>query len=100
MRDTLINCLTVVEEESERLWQGKGADIEKIGNALHGAVNVILDVANSLPEEDRTTTMSYIENGLSDYKMACDKRDDFLLADCLYYQWREIITIYIEALEG
>lgn len=100
MKDRLDNSLKLIETEAEHLWQGKGANMEKISGALQDVVDVVMNIADELSGEDRTETLSYIENGLNDYKMACDRRDDFLLADCLYYQWREIILIFIGAIEG
>ena len=99
MKDKLCDSLNVIEDATEQLWQGKGTDVGEISDTLNNVINIIMNIAEKLPDEDRIVTMSYIERGLSDYKMACEKRDDFLLADCLFYQWREIILIFSEAIE-
>ncbi len=98
MKNTLMKYLHIIEEQAAEVLQGKGADIDVINDAIHQSAGIILDVAEQLPDEDKLTTINYIKTGLNNYRNAIDNRDDFLLADCLYYEWREIIAIYIDAL--
>ena len=100
MKSTLQNCLQTIEEESTELWQGHEIDIEAISGAIHSASRIILDITEKLSDEDKLTTINYIKSGLKSFEDACNARDDYMLADCLYYQWREIITIYRDVLEG
>jgi len=98
MRDKLKEYNEFIEEQSYSLWQGNGADVDKIGIVIQQILSTIIEISESLPEEDKATTLSYVKNALSDFEIACNARDDFLLADCLYYEWREIAIIYIEYL--
>jgi hypothetical protein len=96
MRDKLKEYKGFIEEQSYSLWQGNGAEIEEIGNVIQKLASIVVEISENLSEQDKVTTLSYIRKALSDYELACNARDDFLLADCLYYEWREIAIIYID----
>ncbi len=96
MNSKLIDSKTIIEDAARDLWQGQGADISAINDTLSVVTDEILSIAELLSEEDKATTISYIKNALSDFKRAYEARDDFLLADCLYYEWREMLFIYID----
>lgn len=96
MRKSLLDNKKVIEHAVNVLWQGKGANIDEIRECVIEVSNTILSMAEALGEEDRNTTAIYVHNALSDFKRSCDNRDDFMLADCLYYEWRELISIYLE----
>ena len=98
MKNMLMKNLNIIEKQAVEILQGKGADIEVINDTIHQSAGIILDIAEQLPDEDKLTTINYIKTGLSNYQNAIDNRDDFLLADCLYYGWKEIIAIYIDVL--
>lgn len=101
MKDKLLSNRQIIEDNALELWKGHGADIDAINNAIQDVSEVILDIANQLEEEeDRVTTIGYIKEGLHGYNVALNNRDSFMMADCLYYTWREIINIFIEALVG
>lgn len=95
MNNKLIDNKSIIEDAARDLWQGKGADIATLSGVLSEISEDILYMANSLEEEDKLTTVSYIRQALLDFQRACDNRDDYMLADCLMYEWYEIITIYI-----
>lgn len=96
----LLDNKEIIEENAKSLWQGNGADIGAVSNAIHDTSNIILEIADDASEEDKATTVQYIKAGLGDFETAHNNRDDFLLADCLYYVWRELIIIYVGVLKG
>lgn len=98
MRNKLLENKKVMEENSYELWKGNGADMEAVSKAIQETAEIIVGISENLSDEDKLTTLQYVRTGLSDYENANNKRDDFLMADCLYYIWREITTIYIDAL--
>ncbi len=101
MNNKLIENKSLIEDAARDLWQGNGADIVTLNGILLEVSEDILDMANNLGDEDRLTTIDYIRQALLDFQRACDNRDDFMLADCLMYEWSEIITIYIsEGIKG
>ena len=98
MKEKLLNDKIVIENNARELWQGKGADIGELNRALYEASHIILDMAEALNDEDKLTTINYVKNAFSDFEKACKKRDDYMLADCLYYEWRELLSIYIDVM--
>ena len=53
-------------------------------------------------KEGEFSKEKYILSGeqVSIYEMAINKKDDYMLADCIYYEWREMLIIFKELLEG
>ena len=99
--NNLINNKTIIEKAVRDLWQGKGADINMLNGVLAEVSDEILCIANNMNEEDRLTTINYIRTALTDFQRACDNRDDYMLADCLMYEWNDMISIFIsESQEG
>lgn len=96
----LLDNKEIIEENACNLWKGNGADIGAVSKSIHSTASILLGIIEDASEEDRSTTIQYINTGLHDFEKAHDNRDDYLLADCLYYIWRELIIIYVEALEG
>ena len=99
MYEKLMDNKNNIEESARELWKGHGADIGKLNGYLHEVSSIILNMAESLNEEDKLVTINYIKNALSDFKSACDRRDEYMLADCLYFEWRELVSIYIDEAE-
>lgn len=99
MNEQLIDNKNIIGESAHELWKGHGTDIGKLNGVLHEVSNIILNIAESLDEEDKLVTINYIKNALLDFKKACDSRDDYMLADCLYFEWRELVSIYIDEME-
>ena len=99
MKKELLDFKEQIEECSYELWKGNGTDVKRLNGVLYDASQIILSVAEELNEEDKTTTINYIKNGLADFEKACNNRDDFMLADCLFFEWREIVSIYADVWE-
>jgi hypothetical protein len=100
MKAVLKNCIETFEKESNSLWQGKGADINAVTQAISFATGIIIQLMEGLSDEDKINTSMFLKNVMNDYENAIKNKDDFMLADCLHYQWREICIIYEELLEG
>lgn len=100
MKEKLFENKTIVEEGAYSLWKGRGADVDEIGAAISSTIETIGGMLDQLSDEDKVTTATYIKDSFADYENARKNRDDFLLADCLYYEWREIILIFLEFVGG
>ena len=100
MINKLLDNKRIIEENAEKLWRGNGADIGVVSKTIHNTSNMILEIIEDASDEDKATTIQYLKGGLEEFENAHKNRDDFLLADCLYYIWRELIAIYVEVLEG
>lgn len=89
-----------IEEEAKSLWQGKGADIEVIQNSIVSATQIILKQCETGFGEGIEFPIQYVVDATQHFKEAIEKRDDYLLADCLYFEWREIIIVFLELIES
>lgn len=96
MREELLPAKKTIEDNAYSLWKGHGVDMGFLEKTLIEASNIILDMSENLDENDKVTTINYIRNALSDFERAYSRRDDYMLADCLIYEWREIIIIYAD----
>lgn len=98
MRQKLLDNKRIMEENAYELWKGNGVDMKAVSMAINQTAEIIVNFSEKLSDEDKLTTIQYIKTGLSDFENANSKRDDFLMADCLYYIWRDIIEVYIDVL--
>ena len=94
----LIENRKIIEKEAFNLWQGNAVDISTLNATIIEVSNTILNIANGLNEEDKNTTIIYVRNALSNFELASNSRDNFLLSDCLYFEWRELISVYIDVI--
>lgn len=92
----LIESRKIIENEAFNLWQGNAVDMGILNATIAGVSNTILGIANGLNEEDKNTTIIYVRNALSNFEFASKSRDNYILADCLYFEWRELISVYID----
>ena len=88
----------IIELSAKDLWQGNGANIGMLNETLVSVSNIILCIAEQLDDDDKLTTINYVKDALAGFEEACNNRDDYLLADNLYYVWRELVIIYGEML--
>lgn len=100
MRSVLINGIEVFEKESISLYQGKGANMDIVSQSVSLVTEVIMQLMESLSDEDKLNTSFFLKNVMNDFEMAIRNKDDLMLADCLYYQWREMCIIFEDVLEG
>ena len=96
MREELLSAQKTIEDNAYNLWKGNGADIGVLEKTLIEVSNVIIGIAETLDENDKVTTINFIRNALSDFERAYNSRDDYMLADCLMFEWREIVIIYVD----
>lgn len=89
-----------IEDEAKSLWQGKGANIELIQNSILSATQIILKQCEKGFGSGIEFPIQYVVNATKHFKEAIEKRDDYLLADCLYFEWREILIVFSELLEA
>lgn len=89
-----------IEREARALWQGKGADIELVQNSIVSATQIIFKQCEEGFGAGIEFPTQYIVDATNHFKEAIMKRDDYLLADCLYFEWREIIIVFLELIES
>ena len=89
----------IIEHEAESLWQGRGTDVKVLQDAITKTIGIITAQCEEGFGEGIEFPMQYLLDAIHHYKEAIEKRDDYLLADCLYFEWREIIIVFMELCE-
>ena len=89
-----------IEHEAENLWQGKGADICFLQENISKFIEIVSTKCVEGFGDGIEFPLQYLMDATDHFKEAIKKRDDYLLADCLYYEWREIIIVFIELCEA
>lgn len=88
-----------IETNAKILWQGQrfidGSVILKIENM----VQEILRNIPMLKENGVDFPVEYIESAIQNMQVAASGKDAYRLADNLYYEWKEIFTVYDEVME-
>ena len=95
--DTL-QMLSEIELAAEQIWQGKGIDVDKIIKRINEGVQDILSQLPKLQQNGIDFPMEYVTSAMNNMSVALQQRDDYLLADNLYFEWREIFAVYEEVL--
>ena len=88
-----------IEKEAKSLWQGKGVDMELVQKSIVSATQMIVKQCEIGFGDGIEFPIQYVIEATNHLEEAIRKRDDYLLADCLYYEWREIIIVYLELVE-
>lgn len=89
-----------LENEARKLWQGQGADIDIVQRSIISATEIITKQCEIGFGEGIEFPIQYLVDATNHFMEAISKRDDYLLADCLYFEWREIIIVFIELKES
>ena len=87
-----------IENTITQLWQGNGADIESISSDIDDFVNEITAHLEEMNTAGIDFPMEYVSVASKNLINAISKKDDYLLADNLYYEWKEIIIVYDEVM--
>ena len=87
-----------IEMITTQLWQGKGADIELLSSCVDSIVNEITAHLDEMKAVGIDFPMEYVSAASKNMIDAISKKDDYLLADNLYYEWREILMVFEEVM--
>lgn len=87
-----------IEMITTKLWQGKGADIELLSSCVDNIVNEITAHLDEMKAVGIDFPMEYVSAASKNMIEAISKKDDYLLADNLYYEWREILMVFEEVM--
>lgn len=97
--DSIMEIQGKLENVTIQLWQGKGADIELISSCIDTLVNEITDHMGEMKAMGIDFPMEYVTAASKNLIEAITKKDDYLLADNLYYEWREILLVFEEVMD-
>ena len=87
-----------IENMTVQLWQGKGADIDLISSSIDALVGEITTHLEDMNAIGVSFPMEYVTAASKNMIEAIRKKDDYLLADNLYYEWREILLVFEEVM--
>lgn len=80
------------------LWQGKGIDINELISFINGSTEIIVNSLPKLKESGIEFPIEYIKAAMKNMYTAIETTDDYMLADNIYYEWKEIFCVYNETL--
>lgn len=80
------------------LWQGKAIDMELLQKTIDQVVNEIVEGVNEMRLCGVTFPMEYVVDAMKHLSECIASRDDYRLADCICYEWLEIIGVYDEVM--
>lgn len=81
------------------LWQGRGVDVKEVLESVKGLIADMESRTNYLPEKGVEIPMEYVSTALGNLQDCIQSQDDYQMADCLYYQWKEIAIFFEEIKE-
>lgn len=81
---------------TEEIWQGKECNIDEVVSLINRIMGKI-DACNSLLKERGITfPMEFVREAVKNLNYAFKVKDDYILADCLFFEWREIVIVLNE----
>ena len=88
----------VLDDTVTALWQGKTIDMELLRKTIDQTVNEIVEGVDEMRIRGVTFPMEYVVNAMKHLSECIASRDDYRLADCICYEWLEIIGVYDEVM--
>ena len=85
--------------QATRLWQGRGIDVEELNRQIVTFVSIMKQKVQKFFTLGIDFPTEYAEVALEHLKQAMSDRDDYKLADCLYYEWRDIAIVLQEVID-
>lgn len=78
------------------IWQGKECNIEEVVSLINRIMEKIAFCNALLKERGITFPMEFVREAAKNLNCAFETRDDYILADCLFFEWREIAVVINE----
>ena len=88
--------MEVLRECAEKLWQGQGVNMESLLDAINQVTDELMEGASQLSDYGIVFPLEYVNDAMLHLGKSVEAKDDYLLADCLYYEWLEIVQVYQE----
>lgn len=91
--------MDVIKKQAEELWKGKGCDINIVIKTINSLVGEIVRYEPVFDRIGIRFPMEYIRDAMKNLNYAIETKDDYLLADCLFFEWKEIGIVFSELIE-
>ena len=89
----------ILNDMITNLWQGRSIDMERLTNTIDKIVNDIMSGAGEMKKRGIDFPIEYVIGAMKNISQCIESRDSFLLADCLCYEWLEIMDVYNEVMD-
>ncbi len=94
-----MNEATSFKDMAYTLWQGGIVPMEQIQAKANGLVGAIVRATPKMAAAGIAFPMEYVSAAVEHAKQAMASADAYLLADNLFYEWKEIEAVYLELME-
>lgn len=85
-----------LKDFAECIWKGDAVNTGEVVGKLNSVIANMLENIVKLNERGYDFPTEYIQNAITNLNNAIVNDDSYLLADNLYFEWAEIITVYKE----
>lgn len=86
------------EQYANTLWKGKEIELQEVTDFINDFVDNIVQSTGLMEKNGIVFPMEYVVDSLREYQSAIELKDDYIMADCLYFQWKEIAQVYLEVM--
>ncbi len=87
------------EQMAYVLWQGGMVGIDEIQSAIKALAEAVVASIPVMKGAGIDFPMEYLTAATANISNAFNSQDSYLMADCLYYEWKEIETVYMEVMQ-
>lgn len=87
------------DEKGRLLLQGRDVDLQQLSEQMETAVSFIEKKVEEFANAGVEFPMEYVKNATVNYVNALNEQDDYLLADNLIFEWKEIFQVVKEVME-
>lgn len=94
--DSCNEFIDIINENVMGLWQGKGCNVKEILSEICTFSGMVIQQYDDVVKSGIDFPMDCVSGAMMNTDDAIQMRDDYKLADNLYYEWREIALVFAE----
>lgn len=94
--DSCNEFIDIIDKNIIDLWQGKGCNVQEIVSEICTFSGMVIQQHDDVVKSGIDFPMDYVSGAMVHTDDAIQARDDYKLADNLYYEWREIAIVFGE----
>lgn len=94
--DSCNEFIDVIDKNVIDLWQGKGCNVQEILSEICIFSSMAIQQFEDVVKSGIDFPINCVSGAMAHTDDAIQMRDDYKLADNLYYEWREIALVFAE----
>lgn len=94
--DSCNEFIDIIDKNVIDLWQGKGCNVQEILSQICIFSNIAIQHYDVVVKSEIDFPINFVSGAMAHTDDAIQMRDDYKLADNLYYEWREIALVFAE----